>query len=292
MSHTNKRTLIKQVSDELDSQFRAGKGRKKHLDKQIEGGMTGRIYSATTLKTYKKHCCYFAKWAKTKYGCKTLEECRQYVPEWMGTRSELSAWTQKLEASALAKLYRCKTEDLLEVRTPPRRRTAIKRSRNPTEYDKHFSEKRHKDVVTFGRCTGLRRKELGRIRGTALLRKGDSYFLSVTDGTKGKRPRVCPIMGTPEEVALVVRLCQEAGDGRIFDKVPHAMDEHSYRREYCNRVYQHEKRPLEALSNEQKYFCRNDLKGVVYDRRALIKASEALGHSRIGIVPSNYAPDA
>ena len=145
--------------------------------------------------------------------------------------------------------------------------------------------------MTFGKCSGLRRRELGRIRGSALIRNGDKYSLRVTDGTKGRRSRVSPVMGTPEEIELVVRLCREAGDGRIFSKVPHAMDEHSYRKEYCNRVYQAEKRPLETLSEKQKYYCRGDMKGVVYDRRALLRASEALGHSRISVVPSNYTPD-
>ena len=290
MGHKNRKTLVKQVSDELDSQFRAGKGRQKHIDKHVEDGMKGRIYTDTTLRTYKKHCCYFTKYCKEQHGCKTLEECREYVPEWMGTRSELSAWTQKLEGCALAKLYGCTTEEL-GIKTPPRKRTDIKRSRSPTEYDKHFSEEKHKDIVTFGKCSGLRRRELGRIRGTALLRKGDKYFLRITDGTKGRRSRVSPVRGTPEEIELVVRLCREAGDGRIFSKVPHAMDEHSYRKEYCNRVYQAEKRPLETLSEKQKYYCRGDMKGVVYDRRALLRASEALGHSRISVVPSNYTPD-
>ena len=97
MGHKNRKTLVKQVSDELDSQFRAGKGRQKHIDKHVEDGMKGRIYADTTLRTYKKHCCYFTKYCKEQHGCKTLEECREYVPEWMGTRSGLTAWTQKLE---------------------------------------------------------------------------------------------------------------------------------------------------------------------------------------------------
>lgn len=287
MSHKNKRTLVKQVSDELDSQFRAGKGRQKHLDKQIEGGTVGRIYSDTTLKTYKKHCCYFVKWCKNNHGCRTLDECRPYIGEWMRTRSGLSTWTQKLEASALAKLYRCNTE-ALGVVTPPRRRADIKRSRGKVEYDRHFSEENHKEIVTFGKSTGLRRRELGRVRGTALIRKGDRYYLSVTDGTKGRRPRLSPVVGSPEEVALVVRLCSEAGENRIFGKVPHAMDEHGNRRIYASRVYELEKRPLETLSRKQLYFCRGDKKGTVYDRRALLIVSEALGHSRISVVPSNY----
>ena len=39
MGHKNRKTLVKQVSDELDSQFRAGKGRQKHIDKHVEDGM-------------------------------------------------------------------------------------------------------------------------------------------------------------------------------------------------------------------------------------------------------------
>lgn len=290
MGHKNRETLVKQASDALNRQFQEGKGRKKHIDKQIENGMRGRIYSDCTLQTYKRHCCYFVKWCREKYHCKTLEECREHVPEWMATRSGLSAWTQKLEGCAIAKMYGCKSEDL-NIKTPSRKRSDIKRSRNPTEYDRHFSEKNHSDIVTFGKSTGLRRRELSRIRGSALIEKGGRYYLEVKEGTKGKRPRVSPIMGTPEEIELVVRLCRKAGNNRVFDKVPHAMDEHSYRKEYCNRVYQAEKRPLETLSDKQKYFCRGDMKGVVYDRRALIRASEALGHSRISVIPSNYTPD-
>ena len=36
------------------------------------------------------------------------------------------------------------------------------------------------------------------------------------------------------------------------------------------------------------YFCRCDKKGTVYDRKALLEASKALGHNRFGIVPTNY----
>ena len=290
MGHKNKKTLVKQVSDELDSQFMAGKGRQKHLDKGIENGMRGRIYSDSTLRTYKKHCCYFVKWCKEQHKCKTLEECRQYVHEWMETRRDLSAWTQKTEISALAKLYRCRTEDL-DVKTPPRRRRDIKRSRHKTEYDRHFSEETHRDIVTFGKCTGLRRRELARIRGDDLIEKNGRYYLNVTAGTKGRRSRLSPIVGSDEEIKTVLQLCRTSGHEKIFGKVPHAMDEHGYRREYCNRVYQSEKRPIKVLSESDRYYCRNDMKGIVYDRRALLIASEALGHSRISVIPVNYAPD-
>lgn len=290
MGHKNKKTLIKQVNDELDAQFRAGKGRQKHLDKQLDGGTSGRIYTDSTLKTYKKHACYFVKWAKAAHKCQTLEECKQYAPEWIETRRELSAWTQKTEAAALAKLYRCSAEELGVV-TPARIRTNIKRSRGAREYDRHFSEEKHAEIVTFGKCTGLRRRELSKIRGEALIEKHGKYYLSVTEGTKGRRSRLAPIVGAPEDVETVVQLCRSAGAERIFGKVPHAMDEHGNRREYANRVYQLHKRPLETLSTAQKYYCRNDMKGTVYDRAALFRVTEALGHGRLGVVASNYAPE-
>lgn len=290
MGHKNRRTLIKQVNDELDRQYRNGKGRKKHIDKQLPGGTRGRIYTDSTLRTYKQHCCYFVAWAKRAHRCKTLEECRRYVTEWMGTRRGLSAWTQKTEAAALAKLYGCKAEEL-GITTPARRRSQIKRSRGIKARDRHFSEMRNYAIVTFGRSTGLRRRELSRIRGTALIRENGSYYLRVTEGTKGKRARKAPIVGSPDEIRSVVEMCLNAGSERVFDKVPGGMDQHANRREYANRVYQMYKRPLETLSRKQKYFCRGDLRGRIYDRRALFFASEALGHSRIGIIPSNYAPD-
>ena len=289
MGHKDKKTLIKQVSEELDKQYRDGKGRKKHIDKQITGGTTGRIYTDSTLRTYKQHCCYFVKWCRAKYHCKTLEECRQYAPEWIETRSGLSAWTQKTEAAALAKLYRCKAGEL-GITTPARRRSQIKRSRGIKARDRHFSEMRNSAIVTFGRSTGLRRRELSRIRGTALIREDGSYYLRVTEGTKGKRARKAPIVGSPDEIQRVVDMCLSAGSERVFDKVPGGMDEHGYRREYANRVYQAHKRPLETLERRQKYYCRGDMNGTVYDRRALFRVTEALGHSRIGVVASNYSP--
>lgn len=287
MGHKNRKTLIRQVSENLDDQFRNGKGRMKHYDKQTEEGTKGRIYSDTTLKTYKKHCCYFVKWCKAVYKCKTLEECRDHASEWIESRSSLSAWTLKTEASALAKLYYCSAEDL-GIKTPERKRSAIKRSRGRANYDKHFSEKNNAALNTFGKCTGLRRAELKRVRGTALFFKGDHYYLRVTDGTKGGRKRDAIIVGAPEDVAEVVRLCKASGNEKIFPKVHKALDEHSNRRLYAQTVYKMYERPLESLSKDQKYFCRGDFKGKVYDRRAMMKASEALGHGRLGVIASNY----
>jgi len=42
------------------------------------------------------------------------------------------------------------------------------------------------------------------------------------------------------------------------------------------------------VTREEKYYCKSDLKGVVYDKRAMMKVSQLLGHNRINVIASNY----
>ena len=41
-------------------------------------------------------------------------------------------------------------------------------------------------------------------------------------------------------------------------------------------------------STGEVYVCRGDLKGVVYDRKAMEIASKALGHNRISVIAAHY----
>ena len=144
MSHQNKKSLIGQIDDRLQKMTQAGVGRSKHQDK-IDGEDHKYIYTWKTYQTYMKHCCYFVNWCKEKYGCKTLKQCRQYVPEWIESRRSLSASTQKLEVAALSKLYHCRhgrgQKPFQGVETDTRHRDDIKRSRGDAVRDKHFSQR-------------------------------------------------------------------------------------------------------------------------------------------------------
>lgn len=287
MGHKNRLTLVGQVTQELRAQYTEGKGRDKHADK-VADAMTGRIYSYNTLKTYIKHCCYFVNWCKSEHGCKTLDECKPYVSEWMSTRSNLSAWTQKLEASALAKIYRVSQSEL-GIETPERKRTEVKRSRGEAVRDKHFSVTKNAELVNFAKSTGLRRRELTQIRGDAVFRDGGRWYLRVDEGTKGGRVRIAPIMGTEDEIRAVVQKCQSAGKNAVWGRrgVPGTMDVHACRKEYAQRVYSASALP--AIGKEA-YKCRGDMHGIVYSRTGLSAASEALGHGRLQVVVSNYSP--
>lgn len=157
MSHQNKKSLIGQVDDRLQKMTQAGVGRSKHQDK-IDDIDYKYIYTWKTYQAYMKHCCYFVNWCKEKYGCKTLKQCRQYVPEWIESRRGLSASTQKLEVAALSKLYHCRhgrgRKPFRDVETDTRRRADIKRSRGDAVRDKHFSVRNCKPYGTM--ISGLR----------------------------------------------------------------------------------------------------------------------------------------
>ncbi len=241
-----------------------------------------KIYSWGTFRDYQKHACYFVKWCKENYNCKTLSECRKYVDEWLISRSTLSAYTIKLEASALAKLYDCTTNDF--VKTEVRHRSDITRSRKMAKRDKNFSETKNKEFIEFCKATGLRKQELKCLRGTQLIYKNGIYYIAVTSGAKGGRYREAPIISN---VDTVVKRMKEAGNGKVWSYVLD-MDVHSFRSEYCSEIYSTLARPMDKIPKNERYHCRSDLKGVCYDKRSMLIASRCLGHNRISIIAEHY----
>jgi integrase len=287
-------SLTYQVKKTLDDKLAIG--RSKHQDK-LKGVAQDKIYSWSTYKTYMKHNNYFVKWAKETYGARTLQECRPYVDEWLTKRANegLSAYTQKLEASALAKMYGCSTKDF--VKTEVRHRADITRSRGEKVRDRHFSEERNKEFVEFCKSTGLRRSELQALTGDKLIFKEGKPYIVVDKGTKGGRYREAPVIGNKE---LVIQKMQSAGSSKVFDKIPNGADIHGYRSDYATSYYKSIARPIEDIPYDkvnkgsgrpyqsEVYHCRGDLKGVKYDKVAMLEVSRALGHNRISVIAGHY----
>lgn len=264
-------------------------GQSKYVD-QIRGTAISGIYSWGTYRTYLKEACYYVKWCRDNYGCRTLEECKPYARDWIESRSDLSAYTIKLDMSAINKLYGERVDIAQGIETSQRRRVDITRSRGNVIRDSHFSEDRHKDIVTWCRCTGLRRAELSAITGKDISIVGDKMYVYVHVDTKGGRERIAPIMPvSQEERDIIARIVHDHRDGsRLWDYVPNGMDVHSYRAEYATRVYLDRAMPLDKLDRSDKYYCRGDRRGVVYDRSAMLDASMALGHSRVSVIAQHY----
>lgn len=287
MSHKNKLSLVGQVNAALSARLAIGQS--KHKDKRA-GGTKDKIYSWETFRTYQKHCNYFAAWAKQVHGCKTLEQARPYASEWLQDRTGqgLSPYTLKMERAALGKLYGCSGASLGDL--PRRSRSAISRSRGAAVRDAHFSRARNSLLVAVGECAGLRRGEMRALRGSQLVRCGGGYGILVDKGSKGGKVRVAPLVGPPAQVAQVVQACRSAGPEKVFPQGIHSgLDAHGLRAEYCRRVYTLHARPRREVERaHDMYYCRGDLRGVWYDREAMLQASRALGHNRISVIAQSY----
>lgn len=279
MAHKNKKSLIRQVQERLDSMLAIGES--KYEDKKTD--LTkGKIYSWSTYKSYLQQCCQFVRYCRDNHHCKNLADCRQYVGEWMESRKDLSAYTQKLSASALCKLYGESLEEL-GITTKRATRSEITRSRGTVKRDAHFSEKKNADFVEFCRSTGLRRSEITKLRGDQLIERDGEYCIETTG--KGGRFRIITICG---DVELVVRKMQATGAGKVWKKIPQNADIHSYRADYASRIYLKYARPIEEIPRKERYICRKDKAGIVYDKTAMLEASKALGHNRISVVGEHY----
>ena len=281
MSRIKTGSLAFQIKTEFNKMLSIGES--KFLDKKADRTQD-KVYSWETYKTYLKHCNYFTKWAKENYGVKTLEQAKPFINQYLKQREEqgLSAFTLKLERSALAKLYQISSKELYQTKS--RLRVNITRSRGGRVRDKHFSEKNHQDLVDFCRGTGLRRAELSQIRGNALKIKNGQYFLEVTKATKGGRPREVEISGNIERI---VELLEKSGENKVFEKIPNGADIHSYRADYCKAIYKKYARPIDTLEKKEIYKCIKD-RSDSFDRKAMLIASENLGHSRETVIAGHY----
>lgn len=303
-------SLIGQVDARLNGMLALGQS--KHQAKK-DGTAKDHIYTGNTLDRYKKDCCRFVNWVTEEKGyakkSARLEDVRRYAPEYIHAmiNEGMSAYTIHSAVAGLAKLYGCSAPDF-GVKLPPRRMENITRSRREdTQNEYHFSEKNNQDFVDFCRGTGLRRREVSRIRGDALFFRHGKPWLIVDEGTKGGKPRMCPIIG--EHTDKIVSMLQSAGTGRVFDKVPKHADIHGYRREYATALYRMNARTYEeclaspfwnaehkngagkpkgGYDKNSVYHCRGARKGQWMDKRAMLTVSQALGHNRISVVGEHY----
>lgn len=284
-----RKNLKMQTNDVLQSLCKFGQS--KHQAKK-EGTASEGIYSYETYHTYQQQCHRFCDWVRDGYpGTKMLSDARQYVDSYLQSMidSDMSPFTIKTAASALAKLYQCRTTDF--IKTPARNRANITRSRGRAVRDQNFDENSPENarLVRFCKACGLRRSELRVLRGSWYIENpdGTAYIdLAHTSATKGGRPRTVPIL--PEDIEFVRKMCRVAGDDKVFPVVNENADVHSYRACYCRRLYDYHCPDITKMARKELYYCQKDKAGIVYHRDTLRICSEALGHSGISIIPSNY----
>lgn len=278
--------LRKQFNDILFDLYQKGHGLPKHKD---EHNSTRLIHSDSTFKTYHAQCMRFVDFCY-EHGVKyDMDEAFKLIPEY-GKRLEAdgkSPWTIYTAINAIAKAYGVSTQEL-GYKPPKRQRASVARSRYATEMDKHFSVENNKNLITFCQCFGLRRRELEALTGDMMKRNNRGrLFVRVINGKGGKK-RWVPFCGTLKEEKLVVDLMTQASATKVFPYVHSKADIHGYRSVYACKLYKTYARPTETLKSSEKYVCRKDKAGVVYDKKAMQIVSRALGHNRISVIANSY----
>lgn len=301
MGHKVK-NLQMQICDVLQQKLHAGVGNSK-LQHKIDGDSKNYIFSFNTYKSYKKSLMIFARYARETHNCKTLEQARQFCDAWILKRQSegKSAFTLKLDIAALCKLYGDSASDYIP--TPKRERKNIKRSRYPVERDKHWSQEKWATYKTFCECTGLRKSELRALSPGLLVRGTDCdnpanlpreehenlWYIIVEKGSKGGKKRLAPIIGTPEEVQLVVDTMQNCTTPRVFPRIPDAADQHFFRSFYAQKCYLRYARPVNEIPREDRCYRRKDLrKRPPLDKKSLRIVSKFLGHNRESVCREFY----
>lgn len=304
MSHKNKQTLNQQVYDTL--QKKCGFGRSRHDDKAL--GLTDQyIYSYSTMKAYIKHCNYFTNWCKNNAAIKqalghkprTLTECLPYVEQWIRFQEErgISSYTVKLQKAALSKLY----GQPFDIRTKEHRRPDIKRSRGDAKRDTHFSEEKNWQMVSVCKHVGFRRSELEACKADDLIKRGEQWYVRIIG--KGGRYREAPVIDNDANTLAYIKGLNG------HNHVHNGADIHSYRADYATAIYKQHAQSIETLKGKKidytaltgkrdrnggriykSAICygRSDHKGLVLDRTAMIKASQALGHNREDVFANHY----
>ena len=322
MGHKSKKSLICQVAENLKSKLAIGES--KHNDKINGIDSRNKIYSFGTYNAYLQQSVQFVKWCKTKHKCKTLDECKQYADEYLKLNIDkgMSPYTLKLQVAALCKLYSCSSTDFIP--TPARKRKNITRSRNTnikctTDFERFClcTGLRRREITAL-RGTSLI-EENGQYYIAVHNGKGGRRRIAEIVGTEEEIEFVVNKMKKAEDQKVFSKIpytdihaMRAVYASRIYNK--YARQKSEFRNErlimYHNRViktytskniniknnleyYDYSPQTGYTLKPGYKdvrtaYYCRQDKKHICYDRLALLKCSQNLGHNRASVVADHY----
>lgn len=275
------KSLSYQIKTRLRSMTRYGQS--KHEAKSVEGQHPEGIFSLETYSCYDRQLQLFAKWAKETHGARDLKDLMPLAEPYMQYRmsQNLSPYTLKLDKAAIQKLF-CREGLRINATLPARIRSGITKNRTKI---KDFNMKKHADLVLFGTSTGLRRSEMLDLQWKDI----DPETLSVTVRKgKGGKFRIVDRILYPDAFRARFEPSKHDPEQKIFGGVPCRFPEHRFRRQYAQTLYKQLARPVNQLPKNDRYICRRDKRGTVYDRAAMRIVSHELGHSRIDVIAISY----
>lgn len=248
------------------------------------------IHSHNTYKTYLAQCNHFVNWCYEQ-GIRNPEAAKKAVKDYIRhlEADGKSPWTVYTAISAIAKAFGCSTT-VFGVKPPKRERASVTRSRYAVVRDRQMSlhKEENRQLIDFCKSTGLRRRELAQLHGDSLLQGADGrWYVHVNNGKGGKQRDVL-IIGTDKHIRAVCDRMQQAGSNLVFQHVHSKLDVHYFRSCYACDLYRSIARDPADLPTKEKYICRKDKAGIVYDRKAMAVVSKMLGHNRIDVIANSY----
>ena len=228
------------------------------------------ITNDNSAKAYKHDIKEFAVWAR-KNGFKSIDEInaagrntviQRYRDEAVLARTS-SANTEHRIISAVCKGLgvsrpRGKTDPGWDDRIITTRRTAdtITRGRDPEGNRRGRAEEtntRYQRLLDLQRVSGIRRSELGRLRGRDLVTDECGYMAIMVERGKGGKKQLQRIL--PGDEDTVRRIFQSIGpDERVFTRqeMSNHINLHRLRAEQAKRAYEHYRSRLTSLDERKK----------------------------------------
>lgn len=290
MKKRKKMTILEFGTMNLRDKKSRGYGRSKHRAKQKNNGKTDptMIHTSETYKKYKGITILF---------CRFLDSMHYSRTDFSGLKEKVQMFLKSLQAQKYSPCTICsyasalkKAYDLHNVKfdLPSCSRENITKVRELVLEDGYWEEQ--SIAIILARCTGLRRrKELAVLRSDDCFTRFSGKRLSfrVRQG-KGGKARYVDVFGSEEELSAILALVKERKDQTLLLAKELPRQTMTYRAEYALRVYFRFARPIDSLKHKEKYFCRSDMKGFVFDRAAMLHASRALGHNRLNVIAKSY----
>ena len=264
-------------------------GRSKHADKKPGNRFhPNGIYSVGTYNNYVNKCTAFCNWCKVTHGCRTVDACKSYITEYLDQYSPgKSAWSINTVKYAIQKLYDAREHGFkVDYVTPRRRRVDITKNRGEISDVKNFNEKKYTRELNFGCATGARRSAMLKLEYRDIYEKDGEVYVHF-EKDKGGKTRDVKIMPRYREFIRTF-IGQGAEHEKVFSRLPVRFPEHRCRRHFAQEYYSKLARDIKGIPESDRYICRFDKYGRVYDRKAMLAVSEALGHGRVDVMALHY----
>lgn len=317
--------FAKACQDKLASSIAKGVSKHQARADKLQSGSkrksSGMLHADRTIDGYADIVKRYAQWIATEHSdCRKLIAAhkRHYDREYIQAQIDkgLKAATIKTYTAALAFLHNC-TMDEVHANRPMVRTQDATRSRayseatynNQLRYRRKHGEDQVADIMQICRITGLREEEARQVRPSNFHLDQDRFICHLSGNndsknigqgeqtvwTKGGRERTIEILprytGQLREI-----LSRYETDERICSKIPDRIDVHGIRSMYACELYQAYARPVEKIpvkertteNGKDRPSRYRDAQGMEWDRRALLRVSASLGHSRSSVVVTSY----